>query len=58
MKINNRKSDLKKRSWDFEDNFENDAARKRKKERRERFKVKNQKFHHMDYDSEELDLAA
>ena len=51
MKLNNKKFDWKKRD-DFEEQVDN-AIRKRKKERREKYKHKNQKVHQFGYDTED-----
>jgi len=52
MKFNNKKFEWKKRNAiDEQPDFENQMRRERKKERREKYKVKNQKFHQIGWDS-------
>ena len=52
MKLNNKKVEWKKRD-DFEEQGGSDAMRKRKKERRDKYKHKNQKVHQFGYEPED-----
>ena len=54
MKFENKKFDWKKRN-EFEENasVDSQARRERKKERREKYKVKNQKYHQLGFDPDD-----
>lgn len=54
MKFNNKKFDWKKRNdFDEQTDMSSQLRKERKKERREKYKVKNQKFHQLGWDSED-----
>ena len=54
MRFNNKKTEWKRREIMVEEQFEGHPNfKKRKKERREKYKVKNQKLHQMGYEGEE-----
>lgn len=54
MKFSNKKVEWKKRSnFEEQSDLEMQMRRDRKKERRDKYKVKNQKIHQLGYDSDD-----
>ncbi|GIV32498.1 MAG: hypothetical protein KatS3mg031_0033 [Chitinophagales bacterium] len=56
MKFYDRKFEMKRREWEQDWNNHDDHFKKRKKQRREKYKPKNQKFHQLDYEDDMIDF--